>query len=75
MCQFTSLLTEHFDLSLNSEAPGDSNIVVHFAIEFKDKGVHLHNLTAALACQTLGKHTFLPSLGQVGEFAEQECSG
>ncbi|RMX40178.1 hypothetical protein pdam_00016631 [Pocillopora damicornis] len=48
-----------------SEAPGDSNIVVHFAIEFKDKGVHLHNLTAALACQTLGKLTFLPSLGQV----------
>ncbi|PFX30222.1 hypothetical protein AWC38_SpisGene4951 [Stylophora pistillata] len=50
-----------------SQAPGDSNIVVHFVIEFKDKGVHLHNLTTAVACGTLGKLTLAPSLGQVGE--------
>ncbi|RMX40180.1 hypothetical protein pdam_00016633 [Pocillopora damicornis] len=48
-----------------SKAPGDSHTVVHFVIEFKDKGVHLHNLTAALARENLGKLTLLPSLGQV----------
>ena len=58
----------------NSKAPGDSHTVVHFVIEFKDKGVHLHNLTAALARENLGKLTLLPSLGQVGEFAEKKCS-
>ena len=47
---------------------------MHFVIEFKDKGVHLHNLTTAVACGTLGKLTLAPSLGQVGEFVEQKCS-